>query len=317
MYRVGVLRGGVSPEYRYSLETGAEVARAIQEAGLEAIDMFLDKDGVLHIKGIPATLEEIPAHVDHVWNALHGTGAEDGQIAELLEAQGVSYTGSGKVASLLAQHKEKAKEIAKSLGIKTPQSILFMPEGDESPSEITRRVYTAIAPPWVVKPLVGGGSERTYVAHTMLDLAQIVEEAISHQEPFLVEQYIFGKEAAVGVIDHFRGSDPYTLPVVEVKRDSRGIFDSLKRNAVDAHTVVGGAFRSDERKAIEELAAKLHHAFGAKDYSQSEFVLDPYGKVWFIETDTHPHLRPGSPFLKALDAVGASMQEFVKAILAK
>lgn len=317
MQRIGVLRGGVSSEYRYSLETGAEVARAIQEAGLEAIDMFLDRDGVLHIKGIPASLDQVPAHVDYVWNALHGKGAEDGQIAELLDSIGVPFSGSGATGARIASHKAHAKEIARKEGVRVPESLLIIPEGNESVAEITRRVYTAIAPPWVVKPLSGSGGVHTFVAHTMLDLSQMVEESLSHEEPFLVEQYIFGKEAAVGVVDDFRGSDPYTLPLVELKRGSRGIFDPQKKEEGDTQTVLGGSFRSDERKEIEALAGKVHRALGATHYSESQFILDPYDRIWFIETDTHPHLAKGSSFFTALEGVGISLQEFVKHIIGR
>jgi D-alanine-D-alanine ligase-like ATP-grasp enzyme len=54
-----------------------------------------------------------------------------------------------------------------------------------------------------------------------------------------------------------------------------------------------------------------------QDYSQSEFIVDKRGKPWFIELDTHPHLTTNSPFLTALAAVGATLQEFVKSIVEK
>ena len=85
MKKVGVMRGGISDQYDFSLQTGAEVARAVQDAGFEAIDMLLDKDGVLHLKGIPADLEKIEGSVDMVWNALHGDFGEDGKVQELFD----------------------------------------------------------------------------------------------------------------------------------------------------------------------------------------------------------------------------------------
>jgi len=121
MQRIGILRGGVSPEYDISLKTGANVQRALHDAGLEAVDMLLDKDGVLHIKGIPTDLESAKSQVDVVWNALHGSFGEDGQIQELLDQYGIPYTGSSSDTSQLAFNKQTAKEQAKELGIDTPQ----------------------------------------------------------------------------------------------------------------------------------------------------------------------------------------------------
>ena len=317
MQRIGILRGGVSEEYDLSLKTGANVQRALHDAGLEAVDMLLDKDGVLHIKGIPADLETAKDQVDMVWNALHGSFGEDGQMQQLFDQYDIPYTGSTADVAQLAFDKQKAKEQAKALGIDTPPSILVIPEGNESVSEVTQRIYKTMAPPWVVKPLTGGGSVRTYFAFTPLELATFVEESISDKQPFLAEQYISGREAAVGVINHFRSQDPYVLPVVEVQSPSRGTLTNETRNSQDQYARLHGGFTADERSVLAELAKKLHVHFGAKDYSQSEFIVDKRGKPWFIELDTHPHLTDNSPFLTALEAVGVSLQEFVKSVVGK
>ena len=314
MRRVGILRGGVSPEYDFSLKTGANVQRALHEAGIESIDMFLDRDGVLHIKGIPSELDRAQHSVDVVWNALHGEFGEDGQIQRILDDYGIPYTGSGTLASAIAFNKQKAKEYAESLGIATPASMLIIPEGIGSVSELTQRIYKTMAPPWVLKPLSGGGSIRTYFAFTPLELAHFVEESLSNGQPFLVEQYIYGREAAVGVINNFRSKNDYTLPVVEILSVNRGVLSHDARS-IGEYAIPGNNFRVSEREQLTELAKKIHNAFDAKDYSQSEFIVDKNGKIWFIELDTHPHLHENSPFLVALEAVGSSLQEFVQSII--
>lgn len=315
MKRVGILRGGVSPEYDLSLKTGANVQRALHDAGLEAVDMLLDKEGILHIKGIPADVETAKDHVDTIWNALHGTFGEDGQVQHILDHYGIPYTGSTAEVAQLAFNKQSAKEHVKALGIDTPPSVLIIPEGTESVSEVTQRIYKSFAPPWVLKPLSGGGSVRTYFALTPLELSQFVDECISHQEAFIVEQYIYGREAAVGVIDNFRNQSEYVLPVVEVQSAHHGILEHDARTDEEPYARFNGSFTTEERSVLSELAKKLHTHFGAKDYSQSEFIVDKRGKPWFIELDTHPHLTNNAPFLVALEAVGASLQEFVKSIV--
>ncbi len=316
MKRIGILRGGVSPEYTISLKTGGAVQQALIDGGFEAIDMLLDKEGILHIKGIPADLEKAQSSVDYVWNALHGEFGEDGKVQGLLDQYGIPYSGSGVIASAQAFNKQKTKEYAQSLGIKTPTSLLIMPEGIESVSEVCARIYNTMAPPWVIKPLSGGSSVHTFFAFTALDLAGIVEESISHNQPFIVEQYISGTEVAVGVIDEFRNKKNYVLPVVDISSLSRGILEHESR-LNESYTNTPSKLRPSEREQISELAQKLHNSLGAKDYSQSEFIVDRFGKIWFIETDTHPALHPEAPFYKALEAVGATLTEFVKSVLNK
>ena len=315
MQRIGILRGGVSPEYHLSLKTGANVQRALADAGFEAIDMLLDKEGVLHIKGIPADMETAGKGVDKVWNALHGDFGEDGRLQTMLDEHHIAYVGSGSDASALAFDKARAKEYVRSLGIKTPQSVLIMPDGSESIAEVTARIYRTMAPPWVLKPLTGGSSVRTYFAFTRLELAEFVDESVTHAQPFLVEQYIYGREAAIGVINGFRNQEDYVLPVVEIKAPSAGILSHDMRSSDEPYAVSGGGFRADEREKLSTLAKDLHHAFGAKDYSQSEFIVDAKGTIWFIEMDTQPSLQDNAPFLVALDAVGSTLKEFVASLL--
>lgn len=315
MKRVGILRGGVSPEYHFSLKTGAHVQRALEDAGFEAIDMLLDKEGVLHIKGIPADLEKAQASVDVVWNALHGTFGEDGQVQRMLDDFGIPYTGSGTLASALAFNKERAKEQAKSLGLNVPPHLLVIPDETTSVSQVAGNIYRTMAPPWVLKPLSGGGSINTHFAFTPLELADIVEQCVSSGQPFIAEQYIYGTEAAVGVIDGFRNQEHYVLPVVEVQSPSRGILSHESRGGESPYTTTRGSLSSSEKDVLSRYAQSLHQAFGATDFSQSEFVVDKQGKVWFIELDTHPHLHEQSPFLTALQSVGATLAEFVKNIV--
>ncbi len=314
MQRIGVLRGGAGDEYHLSLASGTRIMEALRKEDYEVLDMLVDREGTLHIKGIPAAIEQVPEHVDMVWNALHGGPGEDGTVQRLLDEIGIPYSGSGVLASAMTSNKQTAKDRARELGLKTPESILIMPEGTESVSEITQNIYRRMAPPWVVKPLHGSASVHTYFAFTTLELAQMVEESVSHGEPFLVEQYIYGKEASVGVIDGFRGQDHYVLPVVELKSTARGVLTHDARQ-IDEHAVVGGSFRSDEREHLAKLGRDLHAHLGARDFSQSEFIVDKQGKIWYIETDTSPHVVEHSSFVKALKSVGSTLEEFVTSVI--
>lgn len=316
MQRIGILRGGTGGEYFISLKSGAQIMRALNDAGYDVLDMLVDRDGILHIKGIPTTLESASSQVDMIWNAIHGDAGEDGKLQALLDDLKIPYSGSGAVASALTANKLTAKDRAQELGIKTPEAILVMPEGGESISEITQTIYRRMAPPWVLKPLVGGASINTYFAFTPLELAQFVEESVSHEQSFIVEQYIYGREAAVGVIDEFRGQERYVLPVVEIKSPARGILSHDDRTN-DTHAIVGGSFRSDEREHLSSLARDLHAHFGASDYSQSEFIIDKHDKIWYLETDTVPHLTEHNAFVKALRSVGSNLEEFVKSIVGR
>ena len=56
MQRIGVLRGGPGDEYHLSLASGARIMEALRNEGYDTVDLFIDREGVLHIKGMPVLL---------------------------------------------------------------------------------------------------------------------------------------------------------------------------------------------------------------------------------------------------------------------
>src|SRR6185436_14653347 len=107
--RVGVLRGGPSPEYKVSLETGRSVLENLPEEHYTPVDIFISRDGVWHEAGLPVRPEKILKKVDVVWNALHGAYGEDGEVQKLLDQLGTLYTGSGALSSAMGMNKITSK----------------------------------------------------------------------------------------------------------------------------------------------------------------------------------------------------------------
>ena len=91
---VGVLRGGTSSEYDLSLKTGAAMIAALPEDRFAVRDIFIDRAGVWHVRGIPIAPMRALSQVDVVLNGLHGGVGEDGSVGRVLEHSGVPYAGS-------------------------------------------------------------------------------------------------------------------------------------------------------------------------------------------------------------------------------
>src|SRR5882724_7545007 len=77
--RVAVLRGGTSPEYETSLQTGGYVLNNLPEK-YHGVDVLIDRNGVWHVGGLPKSPEAILRQSDVVWNALHGSGDVNGNM---------------------------------------------------------------------------------------------------------------------------------------------------------------------------------------------------------------------------------------------
>jgi D-alanine-D-alanine ligase-like ATP-grasp enzyme len=90
----------------------------------KVFDMLLDKEGILHINGLPINVEEYTFKVDVVFNALHGDFGADGKLQQILEHWNIPYTGSGIFPSAMSSNRKLAKYKFHSLGLNTPPYII-------------------------------------------------------------------------------------------------------------------------------------------------------------------------------------------------
>ena len=97
---VAVLMGGWSAEREVSLVSGAEVANALDEAGMTVTSIDVQRD-------MGALLTRLFPRPDAVFNALHGRFGEDGCVQGLLDILDIPYTHSGLLASALAMDKPR------------------------------------------------------------------------------------------------------------------------------------------------------------------------------------------------------------------
>lgn len=310
--RVAVLRGGPSPEYSISLRTGATVLSRLPEK-YHALDVFIDRKKVWHLQGREQSPEKILGKVDAVWNALHGTYGEDGTVQYVLEAHGIPFSGSRRIAAALSQNKSLAKQIARRNGIKTPHYRVLRQEEISSLNALASELYRTFPQPSVVKPAGGGTSVGVSVVQTVSELIPALALAFSVSPTALIEEYIDGREAVCGVLEDFRGETCYPfIPVeVEVPYASR-FLDHDARCGREVRYHCPGRFSADEKSELQRLAQQMHRLLGLRHYSSSEFIIHPRRGIFFIETDALPALHEdASPYLESLRAIGATTRQFL------
>src|ERR1700720_3927127 len=143
--KIAVLFGGNSSERSGSIASGAQVAKALRQAGHQvlAVDTFRgiltdQEQEVLLARGVaPAPPEDRDLRViraktgsivqpsyfvdaDVVFLALHGGAGEDGTIQSVFDAAGLCYTGSNHVGSAAARATDLAKGFRGAAKVPTP-----------------------------------------------------------------------------------------------------------------------------------------------------------------------------------------------------
>jgi D-alanine--D-alanine ligase len=310
---VGVLRGGPSSEYEVSLKTGASVLKSLHPERYDARDIFLDRNGIWHLHGAAATPEQALRGVDVVFNAMHGEYGEDGVAQRILDALNIPYTGSGAAASALAFDKHKTKQEIKRLNIKTPRSLVLDTPGDFESMALD--IFRTFPHPAIVKPAVGGSSVGTTLADNYHALAWGLERAFAVAPKVLVEEYIKGREATVGVIDNFRNEKTYALmPVEIIPPPEHAFFNYEAKYGGKSTERVPGNFTHSEKDELSRLARAVHEGLGLAHYSRSDFIVSPRG-IYFLEVNTLPGLTEESLLPKAVAAVGATLPDFLDHVI--
>lgn len=308
---VGVVRGGMSPEYEVSLKTGGAVLKHLPRH-YKKVDVLIDKDGLWHKDGVPSSPDRIIRSVDVIFNALHGYYGEDGKIQKELDRFGIRYTGSDSVSSAVGMNKILTKRAFLKQKIKTP---VYTTVRREEGLSRASRVFGAISQPWVIKPATLGSSIGVTIARSFDALQSALERAFEYSDAAIVEEYIRGREATCGVIENFRGEAYYALPPIEIIPQSRGeFFDYSAKYNGETKELCPSHFSLGEKKMLIEMAVAAHKAIGARHYSRSDFIVSPRG-IFALETNTLPGLTPESLVPKACEAIGLSFSDFLDHVI--
>lgn len=311
------MRGGPSSEYEVSLRTGAAVLQELDRERYHPRDIFIDREGLWHMGGAPVNPERALRGADAVFNVVHGEYGEDGRLHQILDALNVPYTGPERFATVLAFNKHRTRDAVSPLGINIARGRVVDQPADGDMEELAHSLFRSFPMPAVVKPIIGGSSVGVTLANDFHSLAGGLSRAFAVAPKALVEEYIRGKEATVGVVENFRGEKTYALlPVEIIPPPSRAFFDYEAKYGGETQEICPGNFSAAEKDLLMGAARLIHEKLGMRDYSRSDFIVSRRG-IYFLEVNSAPAvgLTEGSLLPKAVRAVGGSLSEFITHII--
>lgn len=292
------------------MKTGAEVLSALQRLGLSHRDIVISRQGEWLSDGFARTPSDALFAVDVVFIALHGKYGEDGTVQRLLDQLGIRYTGSKAYPSAVAMNKILTKELLAESGIKLPAHLRVTNTGTDF-RRVVGTIESLFGPEYIVKPVGGGSSIDTHRVRGGHELIDTLKDMLSRRDEVMVEEFIPGREATVGIVEGLRGSEFYRLPVIEIVPPSSHNFFTyeVKYNGA-TDEICPGRFTREEKETLENAAEQVHRILGLSHYSRSDFIVGKNG-VYFLETNTLPGLTTESLLPKALRAVGHGYDDFV------
>jgi D-alanine-D-alanine ligase len=288
--RIAVLKGGWSAEREVSLVSGRECAKALREAGYDAVEIDAGRDLAAQLRAAAPVI---------VFNALHGRWGEDGCVQGLLEVLNLPYTHSGVLASALAMDKVRAKEVFAAAGLPVPGGTLAARE------DIAAR--HVMDPPYVVKPYNEGSSVGVVIVPEGANAPpQLGADA---PETLLVEPFIPGRELTVAVM----GDRP--LAVTDIV-PAAGWYDYHAKYAEGgSRHVVPAEIPEAVAEACTDFALRAHRALGCRGITRTDLRWDDSRGVAglaVLELNTQPGMTPTSLVPEQAAACGIAFPALVR-----
>ena len=298
--RVGVLYGGLSAEREISLQSGAAVIAALQEAGIDHVAIDVSENVITDIQA---------AQIDRAFLILHGPGGEDGRIQALLEFLNIPYTGSDVQSSALAMDKLRTKYLWTGLSVNspiklpTPEFALLTQDSDFA-STLAKLGGEAM-----VKPANEGSSIGMSRVKTASELEAAFKTAAQYQGSVLVERLIIGAEYTVGILDD------EALPAIKLETHHSFYDYDAKYIADDTRYLCPCGLSAEKEQELKKLALDAFNALGCRGWGRVDVMADAQQNFYLLEVNTAPGMTSHSLVPMAAKAVNLSFAELVLTVL--
>lgn len=297
---VAVLMGGWSAEREVSLSSGNACAAAIEQAGYRVTKVDVDRDIAERLKAL---------RPDVCFNALHGRWGEDGAIQGLLECLGIPYTHSGILASALAMHKERAKQVMAAAGVPVPRGRVVS-RRDAAREHVLPR-------PYVLKPVSEGSSVGVFIVREDHDHPpqELNDPDWRFGDELLAEHYVAGRELTCGVMGD------QVLGVIDIRPTGALQFYNYESKYAPGGSlhVLATDISPNVYQSVQKWTLLAHRALGCRGVSRADFRFDDRpngtGEIVCLEVNTQPGMTGTSLVPELAAHAGISFPELVRWIV--
>ncbi len=294
--RIAVLCGGMSSEREVSLRSGNNVLNALKRLGYVNAEIVDVSQNVANdLKGF-----------EFAYNTLHGKYGEDGCIQGLLEILKIPYSGCGVMASAICMNKEFTKRVMATAGIPLITSVYLLPNEDP-----TKKVVD-LNYPLMVKPVSEGSSFGMSKVNNDSELIEAVKVARKYNPEVLIEEYLTGVSATVGVLE--KDGKPFATEILELRPKNEWYDYEAKYTKGMTEFILPAELSDEMTKKVKDTAVKAFKACGCSGVSRIDFLI-ANDMPYVLEINTNPGMTDTSDLPAQAAANGISYDELVEMVL--
>ncbi|HDR14206.1 MAG TPA: ATP-grasp domain-containing protein, partial [Desulfobacteraceae bacterium] len=179
----------------------------------------------------------------------------------------------------------------------------------------TEAVFRRLGSPVVVKPACCGSSVGMSIIESAAMLQHGIEEAWSHDETVMIEEYVEGVELTVGVVGN-NALEPF--PVIEIIPDKSHVFFDYEAKYTSGVTqeICPARIGPILTGKAQSLGLAAHRALSCKGYSRTDMILRKgRDEILVLETNTIPGMTETSLLPLAAKTAGISFSKLLDRLI--
>ena len=294
--KIAVLCGGMSSEREVSLRSGKNCLAALHRLGYKNAEIIDVSENVMNdLKGF-----------EYAYNTLHGKYGEDGCIQGVLEILKIPYTGCGVMSSAICMNKEYTKRVMQTANLPLIKSIYLLP--NENPVEKVMNLEY----PLMVKPASEGSSFGMAKVNCDGELIVAVENARKYNADILIEEYLVGICATVGVLE--KDGKPFATEILELRPKNEWYDFEAKYTKGMTEFILPAELSEEMTQKVKDYAIEAFKACGCSGVSRVDFLIVkdiPY----ILEVNTNPGMTDTSDLPAQAKVCGIDYDNLVLMIL--
>jgi D-alanine-D-alanine ligase len=298
---------GMPTKEHYNEKTVEKVAKALEKGGHS---VKIIEGGINFIEEMKDFMPRVVAgdRPGMVFNMAYGIQGQNRytHVPAMLEMLGIPYVGSGPEAHAVVQDKVMTKIVLQKNNIPTPGFWAFSTPDD---------TFDDLIFPVIVKPKMESTSMGMKVVDNWTDLRAAVSEQIEKfSQEILVEQFIPGREFAVGLLGN--GTHVEVLPIVEIDLagDPNKIQTINNKKQTPLAKICPAKLTEEQEKEIKRICLESFRKLGLNDFARVDFRMDKDGKVYVLELNSMASLGVTGSYVHACKTAGYDYQSMINKI---
>ena len=316
VYNEPVLTG--HPFSEASMDVLAQVEAveiALRDIGISSVRIPFTNDVALFVQRVD---EEGIGMIFNLCETVDDDPRFAGHPASVMELIGIPFSGSPSIALMLTADKLLTKQLLKAEGIRTPKYRFY--------NNMTSFLPHTLKYPVIVKPRfqeASIGIDQDSIFEDEDQLQKGLPEFYERFGPFLVEEYIDGREFNVSLLGYPLGR---ALPIAEIDFSNfpESLYPIVGYRAkwdIESFEYHNTPRRFPERlpndlmSKMERVALDCFRVFMLRDYGRIDIRVNSKGKIYVLEVNANPCLSPDAGFAAAIDKDGMTYFDFIKDLL--